>query len=177
VSLYDSTFSRTVWRLYGGSKGLVMWYYHLQLGQRAARRPRDGDVHRHRGVLRPRARRGGAAAGGWLGLARGAVGRLRAHHRLPHAAGARGCGPEQAFLYIWIVHDTPACSIPQPSMPAFSQYPSAPFCSAGASGGRGRRATRHRARGPACRLAMGDKVMKCRSPLNVLKYTSDHSCY
>jgi hypothetical protein len=26
-------------------------------------------------------------------------------------------------------------------------------------------------------VAMGDKVMKCRSPLNVLKYTSDHSCY
>jgi hypothetical protein len=26
VSLYDSTFSRTVWRLYGGAKGLVMWY-------------------------------------------------------------------------------------------------------------------------------------------------------
>jgi hypothetical protein len=25
-SLYDSTFSRTVWRLYGGAKGLVMWY-------------------------------------------------------------------------------------------------------------------------------------------------------
>ena len=24
--LYDSTFSRTVWRLYGGAKGLVMWY-------------------------------------------------------------------------------------------------------------------------------------------------------
>jgi hypothetical protein len=27
ASLYDSTFSRTVWRLYGGAKGLVMWYY------------------------------------------------------------------------------------------------------------------------------------------------------
>jgi hypothetical protein len=27
VSLYDSTFSRNVWRLYGGAKGLVMWYY------------------------------------------------------------------------------------------------------------------------------------------------------
>jgi hypothetical protein len=26
VSLYASTFNRTVWRLYGGSKGLVMWY-------------------------------------------------------------------------------------------------------------------------------------------------------
>jgi hypothetical protein len=26
VSLYDSTFSRTVWRLYGGAEGLVMWY-------------------------------------------------------------------------------------------------------------------------------------------------------
>jgi hypothetical protein len=27
VSLYDSTFSITVWRLYDGAKGLVMWYY------------------------------------------------------------------------------------------------------------------------------------------------------
>ena len=26
MSLYDSTFSITVWRLYGGPKGLVMWY-------------------------------------------------------------------------------------------------------------------------------------------------------
>jgi hypothetical protein len=26
-ALYDSTFSRTVWRLYDGAKGLVMWYY------------------------------------------------------------------------------------------------------------------------------------------------------
>jgi hypothetical protein len=26
IALYDSTFSRTVWRLYGGAKGLVMWY-------------------------------------------------------------------------------------------------------------------------------------------------------
>ena len=26
ASLYDSTFSRAVWRLYGGAKGLVMWY-------------------------------------------------------------------------------------------------------------------------------------------------------
>jgi hypothetical protein len=25
--LYDLTFSRTVWRLYGGAKGLVIWYY------------------------------------------------------------------------------------------------------------------------------------------------------
>jgi hypothetical protein len=25
--LYDSTFSRTVWRLYCGAKGLVLWYY------------------------------------------------------------------------------------------------------------------------------------------------------
>jgi hypothetical protein len=24
--IYDSTFSRTVWRLYGGAKGLVVWY-------------------------------------------------------------------------------------------------------------------------------------------------------
>jgi hypothetical protein len=27
VQVYGSTFSRTVWRLYGGAKGLVMWYY------------------------------------------------------------------------------------------------------------------------------------------------------
>ena len=27
VLLYDSTFSTTVWRLYGGAKGLAMWYY------------------------------------------------------------------------------------------------------------------------------------------------------
>ena len=27
VSLYNSIFSRTVWRLYCGAKGLVMWYY------------------------------------------------------------------------------------------------------------------------------------------------------
>jgi hypothetical protein len=26
-------------------------------------------------------------------------------------------------------------------------------------------------------VAVGDKVIKCRSPLNVLKYTSDHSWY
>jgi hypothetical protein len=26
-------------------------------------------------------------------------------------------------------------------------------------------------------IAMGDKVIECRSQLNVLKYTSDHSCY
>jgi hypothetical protein len=25
-SLYGSTFSRTVWRLYGGAKGRVVWY-------------------------------------------------------------------------------------------------------------------------------------------------------
>jgi hypothetical protein len=31
LALYDSTFTRTVWRLYGGAKGPVMWYY-----QRAA---------------------------------------------------------------------------------------------------------------------------------------------
>jgi hypothetical protein len=24
--IYDSTFSRNVWRLYGGAKGIVMWY-------------------------------------------------------------------------------------------------------------------------------------------------------
>jgi hypothetical protein len=28
-TLHDLTFSRTVWRLYGGAKGLVMWYYAL----------------------------------------------------------------------------------------------------------------------------------------------------
>ena len=27
VPLYDSTFSRTVWSLYDGAKGLVAWYY------------------------------------------------------------------------------------------------------------------------------------------------------
>jgi hypothetical protein len=27
ASLHDSTFSRAVWRLYGGAKGLVVWYY------------------------------------------------------------------------------------------------------------------------------------------------------
>ena len=27
VSLYDSTCSRTVWRLYDGAKGLAVWYY------------------------------------------------------------------------------------------------------------------------------------------------------
>jgi hypothetical protein len=26
ASLYDSTFSRTVWRRYGGAKGHVVWY-------------------------------------------------------------------------------------------------------------------------------------------------------
>ena len=26
LSLYDPTFSRTVWRMYGGAKGLVVWY-------------------------------------------------------------------------------------------------------------------------------------------------------
>jgi hypothetical protein len=29
MSLYDSTFSRTVWRRYGGAKGLVVWYYQV----------------------------------------------------------------------------------------------------------------------------------------------------
>ena len=28
ATLHDPTFSRAVWRLYGGAKGLVMWYYH-----------------------------------------------------------------------------------------------------------------------------------------------------
>ena len=27
LPIHDSTFSRTVWRLYGGAKGLVVWYY------------------------------------------------------------------------------------------------------------------------------------------------------
>jgi hypothetical protein len=31
--LYDSTFSRTVWRLYGGAKGLVMWCLSLFEGK------------------------------------------------------------------------------------------------------------------------------------------------
>jgi hypothetical protein len=31
--LYDSTFSITVWRLYGGAKGLVMWYLSLFEGK------------------------------------------------------------------------------------------------------------------------------------------------
>jgi hypothetical protein len=38
-SLYDSTFSRIVWRLYGGAKGLVMWYYG-QCGQQTRRSSR-----------------------------------------------------------------------------------------------------------------------------------------
>jgi hypothetical protein len=30
---YDSTFSRTVWRLlYGGAKGLVVWYHKVGVG-------------------------------------------------------------------------------------------------------------------------------------------------
>ena len=28
VTLYDSTFSKTIWGLYDDSKGLVVWYYH-----------------------------------------------------------------------------------------------------------------------------------------------------
>jgi hypothetical protein len=51
VSLYGSTFSRTVWRLYGGAKGLVMWCY----------------LHRVRGhdhpALEPAGPAGGAAPG------------------------------------------------------------------------------------------------------------------
>jgi hypothetical protein len=35
VSLYDSTFSRTVWRLYGGAKGLVVWYYQAGRAQKS----------------------------------------------------------------------------------------------------------------------------------------------
>ena len=31
ISLYDSTFSRAVWRPYGGAEGLVVWYQVLQL--------------------------------------------------------------------------------------------------------------------------------------------------
>jgi hypothetical protein len=53
LSLYDSTFSRTVWRLHGGAKGLVVWYWmvldmkvlRLLLGRGAALdavRPGDG---------------------------------------------------------------------------------------------------------------------------------------
>ena len=29
ISLYDPTFSRTVWGLYGGAKGLAVWYYQV----------------------------------------------------------------------------------------------------------------------------------------------------
>jgi hypothetical protein len=43
--LYDSTFSRTVWRLYGGANDLVMWYYREQLRGAAGHRQR-GDVPR-----------------------------------------------------------------------------------------------------------------------------------
>jgi hypothetical protein len=38
-SLHDSTFSRTVWRLYGGSKGPVMWYYRADALPRVAAHP------------------------------------------------------------------------------------------------------------------------------------------
>ena len=33
MPLYNPTFSRTVWRLYGGAKGLVMWYYRRRWGR------------------------------------------------------------------------------------------------------------------------------------------------
>jgi hypothetical protein len=35
--LYDLIFSRTIWRLYDGAKGLVMWYWHTWPG--SSRRP------------------------------------------------------------------------------------------------------------------------------------------
>jgi hypothetical protein len=34
VRLYDATFSRTVWRLYDGAKGLVVWYYDVEYHER-----------------------------------------------------------------------------------------------------------------------------------------------
>ena len=37
LSLHESTFSRTVWRLYGGAKGLVVWYYSPVQNQEAIR--------------------------------------------------------------------------------------------------------------------------------------------
>jgi hypothetical protein len=42
--MYDSTFSRTVWRLYGGAKGLVMWYYKMceRRSEWLSSRPRRG---------------------------------------------------------------------------------------------------------------------------------------
>jgi hypothetical protein len=42
--LYDSTFSRTVWRLYGGAKDLVVWYY-LQAGQVRVPKRQPGRGH------------------------------------------------------------------------------------------------------------------------------------
>ena len=39
--LHDSTFSRTVWRLYGGAKGLMMWYYTHHILPRAAEHRAD----------------------------------------------------------------------------------------------------------------------------------------
>jgi hypothetical protein len=43
VSLYDSTFSRTVWRLYGGAKGLVMWQKDATQTAHAIAGRSDGD--------------------------------------------------------------------------------------------------------------------------------------
>ena len=49
VSFYDSTFSRTVWRLYGGAKGLVMWYYLRRPAvSRSSRRPPAWPASRRR---------------------------------------------------------------------------------------------------------------------------------
>jgi hypothetical protein len=51
VSLYDSTFSRTVWRLCGGAKGLVVWY---RPGRwRAERCAERGGELRRRGEATP----------------------------------------------------------------------------------------------------------------------------
>jgi hypothetical protein len=47
-TLYESTFSRTVWRLYGGTNGLVEWYYRCSHRAPAGRRPlplRPAAVH------------------------------------------------------------------------------------------------------------------------------------
>jgi hypothetical protein len=36
VSLYGSTFSRTVWRLYGGTKDLMIWYSRSRCASRSS---------------------------------------------------------------------------------------------------------------------------------------------
>ena len=56
VSLYDSTFSRTVWRLDGGAKGLVVRYYRPAV---AAAKP---EPSAHHTPAHPRAYRTVAAA-------------------------------------------------------------------------------------------------------------------